>query len=332
MNRPDYQADRFRRLTVPSKDGAGTARVTWVSPGDRMDPWRPGGYADSLWASGNRAEADDLGPIGKYSSQAKMDAYLADRGDSRKWFGTTNAGKAFRSWEDVLQLFTEGWDGGRNMLQANRAEILQAFPESLGLAQGRRRVRRYGADGDVYNPEHRGDMDRAWISRKRISRGYGPIVSIAFKSGFNCNQTPQAAAWVPVAPLVLAQALEEAGYSVELVAMNVVKHGDARNWKSVEIIPMRLKGSDEPFRLNGLTAMMHPVAHRTVGFQELCLSDTPEDICWSLGQAWSNADGSLPDKYDLTKFGFEGKPVYIPQAFTLVQATYAINEGMKQLA
>ena len=331
MKRPNYE-DRFRRFTVPSKDGKGTARVTWVTPGDRMDPWRPGGYAGSLWTNGDRPSADDLGPIRKYSSQESMDDYLRNFGDSRDWFGEDNRGNLFRSWEQVLGLFREGWDVGRRLLEVHRTELLKAFPESLGMAKSRRRVRQYGAQGDVYNPEHRGDMDRAWVSRKRISRGHGPIVSIAFKSGFNANKSPESASWVPVAPLALAQALEESGYSVEIVGLNVVKHNYDRNYKSIEVIPMRIKASDEPFRMTALTAMMHPVAHRTVGFQEICLSNTPETIGSSLGQAWHAGDGKLSSKYELEKFGFEGKPIYIDQAFSLREAQYVLENGIEQLS
>ncbi len=334
MKRPDYTKDRFRRLVVPSLDGEGEARVTWVTPGDRMAPWRPGGYAESLWVNGWAAEAKDLGPITKYASEASMDEELSGMGlrHSKEWFGATNEGDRFRSWKDVLKLFSEGWHGGRKMLEENRAEILRAFPEAFGLAKGRRRVRRYGAVGDAFNPDNRGDMDRAWTSHRRVSRGHGPIVSLAFKSGFNSNQDAKAAAWVPVAPLVLAQALEESGYSVELVGLNVVKHGPDRNYKSIEVIPLRIKASDEPFRMTAVTSMMHPVAHRTVGFQELCLSDTHETVDYCLGQAWHRRDGKLSDRYDLSKFGFEGTPVYVQQAFSLEAAKAAITEGMEALA
>jgi hypothetical protein len=324
VKRPKYAESRFRRGVV-NNESDGIARVTWVTPGDRLDPFRR--YIPETWERGWDSEAERPS-MDKMKDAPTLNSNMLGKGAS--WYGRDNRGNPVETWEQVQSIQREGWEEGDRMLRENRQAIMKILPQGFGIAKRRRRTKRYGSDGSVFNPEHRGDMERAWISRKRDRSGFGPIVSLIYKSGFNSNQTAKNAAWVPVAPLILCEQLEEAGYSVELVSMNIVKHGE-RSKTSVEVIPMRMKGPDEPFRRTAMTAAMHPAMHRTVGFMELCLSDTPERIDSCLGSAWTPRDGDFGAHYPLEKFGFSGRPIMIPQAFSQKACKDALTSSIETL-
>jgi len=126
------------------------------------------------------------------------------------------------SHAETLELAATGWTEGADRLATVAAGV--EIPPLKSI----RRVRRWADDGDAYNI-HRalgGRLDRAWRTTARTHAvGGRPVVEVSFAMGVNAGADSERAFAAAAAGCVAAMALEQAGYSAGISAVDGCEGG-----------------------------------------------------------------------------------------------------------
>jgi hypothetical protein len=116
--------------------------------------------------------------------------------------------------EQLAKLLAEGWDEGTKRIVELSDELRALIPTPMGP---RRRLRWQDQGDEVcMHRVYSGQLDRAWRSAPR-QRAHAPrVISIDADVGHNANVDAQDLFWAGAAAVALTDALEDAGYRVEL--------------------------------------------------------------------------------------------------------------------
>jgi hypothetical protein len=140
--------------------------------------------------------------------------YIEGRDKGRSWYGLPNV-------PAVKQAMTHGYKRGMELIQAAAEKLEARIPRAVGVNRAKRR----GPMGDELDIHavNRGAIDRAWSSSvravKRSSSFVRIYVDICGNSGIEADRLQ----WRGVAGMTLADVLQRAGYSVEIVAALAVR-------------------------------------------------------------------------------------------------------------
>jgi hypothetical protein len=165
-----------------------------------------------------------------------------------------------KSESTARELFRTGWPEGVERLRKMRAADLSA-------AQSVKRVRCRSDQGDELDI-HRvwsGRFDQAWSATTRGKRTHTRHVHILATTQAACSIDQDSVYWRGAAATRLADALENAGYSVAITGLTVA--GDTNEDYNKVTFAYPVKGYDQPLSLANVAAALCCVAwHRILGF------------------------------------------------------------------
>lgn len=199
-----------------------------------------------------------------------------------KWYG------GIRTLGQARDLIAQGWKEGAAKLAQLKSELAVDIP----AAKSRRRVPRWMDDGDDLDVDRAmaGQWDTAYRMAKRDWASGTPIVNLECSWGGNCHQSAEQLFWSGAAMLVLTDILEDAGYSVRLVAVAINGKGDNCHLSRIVV-----KDAGETLRIDALAGVFcHAGVFRTYGFHTF--TRAPWDIGSGLGrmESWDYADQYEP--------------------------------------
>lgn len=181
-------------------------------------------------------------------------------------------GRAFANWADVVARADDAWDEGIAIVEGMLADLASAeMPRPLC----RRRRAAWSADGgdEIDIDRLRSGQDCWRVSRREEVAGSAQVtifVGVAARSGLDAKDI----LWRGAAALALANRLEEAGYRVELWAVNCIPRGSYEDGQGM-FGAVRLKRADQPLDAASLVNAVSGWFFRTVWFASfLCRPDS----------------------------------------------------------
>jgi hypothetical protein len=178
-------------------------------------------------------------------------------GSMKAWQG------GVESLAQARALFAKGWKEG-----ADRAESLRRSLDGL-IPSGTiaRRTRSFGDEGDEIRLDRAlaGDWDRAWESRTISQQRDSNVISIATGWIASGATNHNDLLWNAIQLIVLSDALEEAGWRVELRAIDGTYTYSHHGY--LQMFDVMMKRPEEPMRSDIIAATIgHGGVYRTLGF------------------------------------------------------------------
>lgn len=229
-----------------------------------------------------------------------------------------------RMGKTLMKHATEGWkDGAKKLAQVTRS--LGDVATNLGVVDTRRRSA-WRDDGEELDLDRfwNGSYDDMWRTTVRDARGQTPVVTIIQSWGGHWKRKENEMFWSGAAALVAADALEEAGYAVELILCNTTRHGYDDDVYGMAAA-VQIKRSDQPLNIQALAGMACDVGvYRTFGFNMKPLVAGTERKCsYNLGIPTS------ADTWDHEKWPVEGTPIMMPDSYSLNQAIASVKKTLE---
>jgi len=180
---------------------------------------------------------------------------------SSDWYG------GLTSVQQAKDLVTKGWTEGASRIKTLAESLQASIPEPTSI----RRKLAWSDEGDEIDmgKVYSGQLDSCWQTTKRRSTGVAPIIKVNVPWGGHCGRDSEELFWTAAPALAIADALETAGYRVELETITEIQHRDIHNGHTEErqIIRVCLKDAHSPIDMGTLAALCcHSGVFRTLGF------------------------------------------------------------------
>jgi hypothetical protein len=326
QKKPDYTASKLRRLTRPKQGSFETKQnIVWLTNEDRLHPFER--LAPDIWSSGVSGDPTKECPrFRSIGTKKYINAYMlksSTKGTS--WYGKDNSGKLIKSWAQVQDLIDHGWGEGMDAIDSLSMSISEEIKTNPQIMPSRKRGRVFGDSGGEFSLDRfytRG-FEEAWLDKKRILRGQGPVVSLMFNISTSCTTSARSGMWRGVVALALADALSEAGYSVEIVMAHLTK--PKKKEDGIDVFLTQLKAPEEPLRLHVLSSAVSMATFRTIGFMETCLSHSDAEIDGYFGMPYKEAF-TVPSNW-----GLEGRPLLLSACWNEEEARTTCKSAIKHL-
>ena len=223
------------------------------------------------WGKASLASKWNFGRLGRYTGVGMKDYYAGLGAD---WLG------GLTSTDMAVEVGQAGYPEGRDAV-ARLVSDAQGDPALNALeVPNVRRKRRFRDEGDTFDHERfYAGRDDYWESHKRDARGVAPVVSIVYGWGGVQTKTAEQLLWAGAAAFTAAEILSEAGYSVEVAAMNLSRHTIYGKPDSHIGAIMQLKSPDQPITSGAIATGCHAGIFRTMGFMLKLCNDLPVDDC-----------------------------------------------------
>lgn len=196
--------------------------------------------------------------------------------DQRDWYG------GIKSVGEAETLLNRGWAEGAARLTTIAADM--APP----TAKTRKRMARWESEGDDLHVERalRGDWDSAWRTTRRQWSPGPATVTLYTPVGGGAYLTSENLFWRGAVALVVADLLESAGYSVEIVASWLVRDEapdqQGRGRGRLCRANCTLKDPGQPLTIDALASVLcHAGVIRTFGFA--MIASIPHNVGDALG-------------------------------------------------
>jgi len=170
------------------------------------------------------------------------------------------------SIEEARQLFAAGWQAGADRAEELRDQLAGAIP--AGTITRRRRIT--GDEGEELRLDAAlaGQWETAWTRRAPVRVDDPAVISLSAGWMASAGVEHEQLIWNALQAIVLTDALEAAGYRVELRAIDGTvtykRHG------YTQLVDMMLKRAEEPLRADLVAATIgHAGVYRSLGFQAL---------------------------------------------------------------
>ena len=161
------------------------------------------------YASIADCRADLTAPWALEGNGNRARGYITDNHGGMDWYGV-------HSVSAMMQALEQGHAEGVKAIDTMLGKIKAQLPKAVGL--GRKLVRGDQGDEIDIHAVNRGDISRAWSSRKRmIKRGKSAVRVVCDIAG-NCNVDASTLQWRGVAAMCVAEIMSGAGYKTEIVA------------------------------------------------------------------------------------------------------------------
>ncbi len=230
-----------------------------------------------------------------------------------------------KNTKQVVAMFEDGWPAGANRLGVLRAKIAGLIPPP----QSRRRRPTWSDDGDTL------DVDRAlagrWneayrVATRRLTRGLATI-EIVGSYGGSCARSSDEMFWSGAQMLVLSELLEDAGYSVRLVAAALTYYRYGMGSESpISLNKIIVKDYGESMRVDALAgAVCHCATYRTVGFRSKLKAP------WKIDQGFGYHTTFLEFGESLRKHDEYPSGVILPDAYNEATAIANIKDAIAAL-
>jgi HEPN domain-containing protein len=238
------------------------------------------------------------------------------------WYGDIHTMSQART------LFENGWRDGAARAAELRRELDSVIPSGTIL----RRVRTRSDDGDDLRIDAvlAGDWENAYDTRKLARMTSNNVISVSGGWIANAGVPHRNLIWNAVQMIVLCDALEDAGWRVELRAID-------GTWQSHGygiVTDVMVKQAEEPMRADLIAATFgHAGVYRTLGFAALHTSQKALD--YALGTAFGSA--GVPHKITDVARSFAEKGLIpplshaMPRADSLDTARNNLRAAVRQL-
>lgn len=202
----------------------------------------------------NRPVAECNRGVEAHNSPEAMAGYGSD------W----HAGITTRAQAEAI--IERGWDEGAKRLAGLARDI------SPPTAKTRRRKPTWRDEGDELSIERAmaGEWDAAWRSSRRVWASGPSTVTLLTLWGGNAYCSADQLFWQGATAVVIADVLEDAGYSVRIVAGTPGRYYDGGNKIGVNLVT--LKEETEPMRVDAVASVMcHAGVFRSLGFRAMMM-------------------------------------------------------------
>lgn len=266
--------------------------------------------------------------IDEYAAEVNKQ-YVREIGDDKRMRGEQIWYGGAKSWKEIDDVLLNGWKEG-----AQRAEeLVEAIEHMIPMPQGRRRKPRWMDQGDELDKGrmYAGQIDTMWRAAPRTVGPAPRVISVEVAVGGNAHRKADELYWCGVSAIVLTDALEQAGYRVELWAStyNLGSGWGGDNGPDSWCIlnRCRLKEAMEPVRIDSVAAICaHAGVFRTYGFYTFLAN--PSDIGSGLGSV-----RDLEPAVNLAaEVGVAFKPdVIVDKVYTKEAAVVMIEDALRQI-
>lgn len=168
-------------------------------------------------------------------------------------------GTGLSSVADASALFATGWAEGTARARTVAAPLARVIPP---VKQTRRRVRWADTGNELHlDRALRGEWDTAWRNTQRVD-GAPKVLTLHCAFGGQASVSVEQFFWCGAQMLVVTDLLEDAGYAVELHAINcgALPHGRT-------LVDITAKRAHDPLRTDTVMAIFgHAGVFRTFGF------------------------------------------------------------------
>lgn len=191
-------------------------------------------------------------------NRARWDNEFCSRDWRSDWVGRIG------SWENAVALFTDGWPEGAARAESLADDVRHAVPQG-GIVK--RRTRRLMDDGGdlVLDRAMAGDWDRAFHGIVKADRRSENVVALTAGWVAPARIAHEDLIWNAVQMIVLTDALENAGWRVELRGIDGVYSNAVDN--TTIMAEVLVKRPEEPLRADHIAATFgHAGVYRSLGF------------------------------------------------------------------
>jgi hypothetical protein len=155
---------------------------------------------------------------------------------------------------------------------------------------------------------------------KPARSGVKPIISIVFAWGALGDRCAEDLVWSGACAIAIAGKLEQAGYSVEMIAQSLARQSGGE----FAATGIRIKEPDTPLDIGSLAGVAcHPAVFRTKCFQYRCTTDATVRVGMGSTRDVSN--------YDLEASGWQldGDPLVMPLVYSSDEAVRSVRAILK---
>jgi len=234
--------------------------------------------------------------------------------------GTSFWGEGIYNAQSLQDLLDRGWKDGATRCLELSEEVATLIPSPVGP----RRQMRWSDQGDEIRMErvYSGELDRAWRSMPR-QRGQGPrVISIDVDVGHHGGISASSLFWSGAGAVALTNALETAGYHVELFATAC---GSNRSG-AVALTRARVKRSEDPMNIEVAAALVsHPATFRWYHLRTRLRSKTRFDNCGLSVRLKDGLDAAVESGM------VAGSEVLLPTALTKEEAVANLRAAIEKL-
>jgi len=191
-------------------------------------------------------------------------------------------GREFASWKEMQEAANGLWPDGMEILNRMRRDIADT---QLPMPVSRRRKLRWSEDnGDEVDNDRLRSGQQFWRESHRATRRGPATRTIVVDVGANCGTDPADILWRGAAAVALTEALESAGYRIELWAVWHTRncYSDGRKPENA-LISVNLKRPSDQLEVSSLVNAVSGWFFRTVMFHELLTS--PRKVSYGLGSS-----------------------------------------------
>lgn len=227
------------------------------------------------------------------------------------WYG------GFTKTTDATDLMRHGWKDGADRLNDLRQELGE-----VPTAKTRKRQPRWADDGHTLDVDRAlaGQWDIAYRDSRRVWAAGPQVIELVGAFGGNAVQDADALFWNGAASIVLADILENAGYSVRMVSQFATETKG-----NTTVVRVVTKDAGEAMRPDAVASVAcHAGTFRTLGFQSIL--STPYNVGLSLG-------GYVAPRSAERRMAAIGEwqegALTVPEAYTRRDAINAIRETLK---
>lgn len=226
-------------------------------------------------------------------------------------------GRKFRDWDHVLAGIHTPWAEGLDILDRMLGDLdAAAIPQPVSR---KRRTKFREDDGDELDYDRLRSGQDAWRTTRRASTRGPQTVTVMVDVSSASRVDHADILWRGAAAIALTQRLEEAGYRVELWAVNHTR--ELWNGKIAAVLAVCLKRPSDPLDRSTLIAGVSGWAYRTIWLRALC-GDGSREISPCLGYPTA----FKPEMLD--EISRDANRILIEKAFTYEDALVAVRRAM----
>jgi hypothetical protein len=238
---------------------------------------------------------------------------------------TAKAQDGERSWrggmssvEEVKEFINNGWEKGVAQMRESVKALTVHGVKSI------KRRKKWTDEGDEIDMcrVYSGELDHAWLSTERkLSDGGVTHLTVWVQTGFLCTHNPKDFFWRGAIACLMVDALEEAGYRVEVKGYycGTQVFSRTRSGRIDCIYTYPLKSFEEPLNIDRMAAVTATAQFfRCAGFA--VKMSAPYSAEYGLGQTYHSRPSWMPESDINIGDGIS----------TLEAATEAVDEMMKR--
>ena len=257
------------------------------------------------------------------ANKAEAQNHLTSTGNRVSWHGMAGGAAA------CAKALIKGYPEGEKRIETMRDEVMAQLPKAVGI--GRKLFKGDQGDSLDIHAVNRGDLSRAWTSRKRLIKVGKTTLRIACDIGGNCGVDAERMAWRGVACIALSEIMQKAGYTCEIVAAFGVSGHILPNCGERMTVSIVVKSKGVSADRGMLAASLCLSGFfRTLGFAAVCRAadEAGKEVSGGLGH-YLQVEGILPYPPAMTQIIVPSTIGTEAEAREWVKATIKMLQSLK---